>query len=162
MVWAVNEHPRRERQPQGARRARRRGLSRTVSRVERSAAYRRSLHELHALATGFQHGLDAAQREQWLALEEVLLAHFERSSRGYFNAGFRCGVDWSARAQAPRSEAAPSFGGARSWQSSTRARSASSEAGAASAIGAEAEAAVTAGADCLIALARLLLAIARR
>lgn len=156
LVWAVSEPVRLERLPRGSRRARRRGLSRTVARVERSAAYRRSVDELHALATRLQHELDAGQREQWLVLEEALLAHSERLSHVYFHAGFRCGVEWSASSQAARCHAAPFPGKARRQRSSIGARSA------ASAIRVQAEAAVSAGADCLAALARLLLAIAKR
>jgi hypothetical protein len=151
LVWAVNEPVRLARHPRGSRRARRRGLSSTVSRVERSAEYRRSLSTLHELATRLQQGLDTPQREQWLVLEEAWLAHSERLSHVYYHAGFRCGVEWNSRSRAPRDEAArPSRlpAGARSHRSS--------------AIGVEAEAALGAGADCLAALARLLLAVARR
>lgn len=154
LIWAVNEPLRSGRQPHGAQRARRRGLSRTVSRVERSAEHQSSLNDLHALATRFRQRLDATQSEQWLMLEEAWLAHTERSSRTYYNAGFRCGVEWSARSRAARSQAArrlPSPG-ARS--------AAGAEAG--SVIAVEVEAAITAGADCLAALARLLLAAAKR
>ena len=158
LVWAVNDPMRLERQPRGSRRARRRGLSRTISRVERSAEWRNSLSELHALATSFRQGLDAAQLEQWLVLEEALLAHSERSSRAYYDAGFRCGVEWRARSRASRGEAKGSR------LSPGEAREVSSDAGrdAASVIRGEAEAVVAAGADCVAAFARLLLAAAKR
>lgn len=186
MVWAVNEHARFERQPRGARRARRRGLSKTVSRVERSAEYRRSLDELHQLASSFRHGLDGAQREQWLLLEEALLAHSERFSRAYYRAGFRCGVEWSARSRGARSEVQrPALSVEELFveelfvdelairelalkvspvreSSAGDARRASSPSGAANTVRMEAQAAVTAGAECLAALARLLLSLAKR
>ena len=63
LIWAVNDPGRLGRQPQSARRARRRGLSRTVARVERSAEHQSSLNELHALAARLRQGLDAAQSE---------------------------------------------------------------------------------------------------
>lgn len=157
LIWAVKDPLRIGRQPQSARRARRRGLSKTVSRVERSAEHRSSLNALHALATRFRQGLDATQSEQWLMLEEALLAHTERSSRTYYNAGFRCGVEWSARSRAARSQVArrlPSAGAC------SAARGAGAEA--ASVIRVEVEAAIAAGADCLAALARLLLAASKR
>jgi hypothetical protein len=159
--------------------------------VERSAEYRRALSELHSLETSFQSGLDRAQRERWLVLEEALLAHSERLSRAYFHAGFHCGVEWNARSRASRRQrgrspfpveagltpstalgaatgSAAVLGSAATTPGSGRApvaaRSAPAVAGAqaAGAIRAEAEAAVSAGADCVAALARLLLAIVKR
>jgi hypothetical protein len=106
--------------------------------VEGSAEYRRSLAELHQLASCFQRGLDEAQRQRWLLLEEALLVHSERLSHAYHHAGFRSGVEWSARSTSSRGEDVTS------------------------ALRVEAEAAVIAGADCLAALARLLLAVAKR
>jgi hypothetical protein len=99
-VWQVNEPTRlRELQLRGSRRARRRGLSRAVSQVERSAEYRRSIGELHALASSFRHALDGSQQERWLVLEEALLAHSERLNRAYYHAGFRNGVEWGTRSR---------------------------------------------------------------
>jgi len=145
-------------EPRAARRARRRGLSSVVSRVERSAEYRRSIGELHALASSFQRGLNRAQGERWLVLEEALLAHSERLSHAYYHAGFRYGVEWSTRSRGSRST------GARSALDVAQARSSldATRGAAASAVHVEAQAAVTAGAHCLAALARLLLAVVQR
>ena len=68
--------------------------------MERSAEYRRSIGELHVLASSFRHALDHSQQERWLILEEALLAHSDRLNRAYYNAGFRNGVEWSARSRA--------------------------------------------------------------
>jgi hypothetical protein len=126
----------------GARRARRRGLSRAVSRIERSVEYRRSLSELHALASSFQRGLSRSQRERWLAVEEALLAHAERVSHVYYQAGFGDGAAWHARTMQRPAPLESSHEPGRGARASTR------RAGARS--------------GCLAALARCLLAMARR
>ncbi|HWO10548.1 MAG TPA: hypothetical protein VNN80_13745, partial [Polyangiaceae bacterium] len=125
------------------RRAQRGALARAVVEVEGSAEYRRSLAELHQLASRFQRGLDGAQREVWLALEEALLAHAERLNRTYHRAGFRRGVEWCARSSSPGQHASGPCRGGRSAPGGARA---------------EAAAALAAGADLVTSLARLALA----
>jgi hypothetical protein len=175
LVWAVNEPARLRHPSRGSRRARRRGLSQTVSRVERSAEHRRSLSDLHELSSSFRRSLDEAQRQRWLVLEDALLAFSERSSHAYYHAGFRCGVEWSVRSRASSGgdacSAREARGGHRAldptgagprWPAIAPRPSSEARADAASSVRLEAEAALGAGVDCLAALARLLLAVTKR
>ena len=96
LVSEVNTGSRREkrraRRPRHLqRRALLRRLKRVTSQLERTREYRRSLKNVLELGHQLQSGLDAAQRERWLALEEALFDHNARLYRAYFCAGVEYG-----------------------------------------------------------------------
>jgi len=70
-----------------------RRLSHAAARIERTTEYQQSLDRVLELGQRFQQGLDAAQKERWLALEDALFEHTSRLHRAYFQAG----AEWESR-----------------------------------------------------------------
>jgi hypothetical protein len=84
------------------RRALARGFSQALVRIESAREQQQALRHVLDLAAKFQRGLDAAQRERWLLLEEALLDQQARLQRSHFRAGFECGRKYGAqRTQTP-------------------------------------------------------------
>jgi hypothetical protein len=73
------------------RRALEQRLARATAEIERSEQHQASLQHVLKLAGDFQRTLSEPQRARWLAFEEALLAHAERSQRAYFRAGVEVG-----------------------------------------------------------------------
>ena len=84
----------------GTRRALERRLARVAAQIEQSEPYQASLRQVLKLSDELQRTLNEPQRASWLALEDALLEHTERSHRAYFLAGVEVGE--SARAQRGR------------------------------------------------------------
>ena len=91
-----NAH-RRWRRRRGARRTLEQKLARVAVEIEHSEPYQASLRQVLALGDEFQRSLSEPQRASWLALEDALLEHSERSHRAYFLAGVEVGESALAR-----------------------------------------------------------------
>jgi len=83
--------PRRWRRRRGQCRALEQRLARVASQIEHSGQHQASLRHVLKLGADFQRTLSEPQRERWLAFEEALLEHTERSHRAYFHAGVDAG-----------------------------------------------------------------------
>jgi hypothetical protein len=89
---------RRWRRRRGNRQALEQRLARVAAELEHSEQHQASLQQVLKLGADFQSTLSEPQRARWLALEDALLDHAERSQRAYFLAG----VELGQRALAPR------------------------------------------------------------
>lgn len=89
---------RRWRRRRGSRQALEQRLARVAAELEHSEQHQASLQQVLKLGADFQSTLSEPQRARWLALEDALLDHAERSQRAYFLAG----VELGQRALAPR------------------------------------------------------------
>src|SRR6187549_702411 len=89
--------PRRWRRRRSTRRAFEQRLARVAAQIERSAPYQASLQQVLKLGDEFQRTLSEPQRASWLALEDALLEHTERSHRAYYLAGIEVGERALAR-----------------------------------------------------------------
>jgi hypothetical protein len=85
-----NAH-RRWRRRRGKRRALEQRLAQVAVEIEHSEPYQASLRQVLKLGDDFQRTLSEPQRASWLALEDALLEHTERSHRAYFLAGVEVG-----------------------------------------------------------------------
>jgi hypothetical protein len=85
-----NAH-RRWRRRRGKRRALEQRLAQVAAEIEHSEPYQASLRQVLKLGDDFQRTLSEPQRASWLALEDALLEHTERSHRAYFLAGVEVG-----------------------------------------------------------------------
>jgi hypothetical protein len=88
---------RRWRRRRGNSRALEQRLARATAQIERSEQHQASLRQVLKLAGDFQRTLSEPQRTRWLAFEEALLAHAERSQRAYFRAGVEVGKRGAAQ-----------------------------------------------------------------
>jgi hypothetical protein len=85
-----NAH-RRWRRRRGMRRSLERRLAHVAAQIEHSEPHQASLRRVLELGDDFQRTLSEPQRASWLALEDALLEHGERSQRAYFLAGVEVG-----------------------------------------------------------------------
>jgi hypothetical protein len=82
---------RRWRRRRGNRRALEQRLADVAAQIEHSEPHQASLRRVLELGADFQSTLSEPQRARWLALEDALLDHAERSQRAYFLAGVEVG-----------------------------------------------------------------------
>lgn len=82
---------RRWRRRRGDRRSLEQRLERVAAQIEHSEPHQASLQQVLKLGAEFQSTLSEPQRASWLALEDALLDHAERSQRAYFLAGVEVG-----------------------------------------------------------------------
>jgi hypothetical protein len=85
-----NAH-RRWRRRRGKRRALEQRWAQVAAEIEHSEPHQASLRQVLKLGDDFQRSLSQPQRASWLALEDALLEHTERSHRAYFLAGVEVG-----------------------------------------------------------------------
>lgn len=91
LLFMNEAHAHRRWRRRSKRRTLERRLARAAAQIEHSEPYQTSLRRVLELEQSFQRELSAPQRESWLALEDALLEHTERSQRAYFEAGLALG-----------------------------------------------------------------------